>query len=144
MTSTGEKEQAEANRPSAERTGSDGDSTLAPGSIHKDSTAQNSVKGGKDLGGSAGKVASEPADTETRTDGKIVLRELDCYDELGFRYPAWKKWWTLSVIFVIQCSMNFNAGAYGSAVTQLEAEFNISAQKARVGQGLFLICQCLD
>lgn len=77
---------------------------------------------------------------EPRTDGKIVLHRKECYDELGYRFPSAKKWWILSIIFAIQCSMNFNAGVYGSAVPQLESHFNISPQVARLGQGLFLIC----
>ena len=36
--------------------------------------------------------------------------------------------------------MNLNAGIYASALTQYEEEFGITAQYARLGQGLFLIC----
>jgi hypothetical protein len=39
---------------------------------------------------------------------KIELTEEDCYDELGFSFPEWKKWSILTVIFWIQVSMNFN------------------------------------
>ena len=36
--------------------------------------------------------------------------------------------------------MNFNASVYGNAVSGLQEEFGISAQAARVGQAVFLIC----
>lgn len=29
---------------------------------------------------------------EFEGDGKIEITEEDCYDELGYSYPSWKKW----------------------------------------------------
>lgn len=75
----------------------------------------------------------------SRTDGRIELTEADCYDKLGFSYTSFKKWTILSVIFVIQCSMNFNAGVYANGVTALSKHFSISEQAARVGQCVFLV-----
>ncbi|MCJ1392926.1 hypothetical protein MMC18_005798 [Xylographa bjoerkii] len=74
-----------------------------------------------------------------RSDGKIELKEDDCYDKLGFTFPSWKKWTILSVIFAVQSSMNFNASIYGNAVQPMSMEFGISEQAARVGQAVFLI-----
>ncbi|MCJ1285897.1 hypothetical protein MMC26_005239 [Xylographa opegraphella] len=74
-----------------------------------------------------------------RSDGKIELKEDDCYDKLGFTFPSWKKWGILSVIFAVQSSMNFNASIYGNAVQPMSKEFGISEQAARVGQAVFLI-----
>lgn len=71
--------------------------------------------------------------------GKRELTEDDCYDKLGFCFPTWKKWTILSVIFVVQMSMNFNTGVYANAVTGLTEEFHISEQGARVGQCVFLV-----
>lgn len=71
--------------------------------------------------------------------GKRELTEDDCYDKLGFCFPWWKKWTILSVIFVVQMSMNFNTGVYSNAVTGLTEEFHISEQAARVGQCVFLV-----
>ncbi|KAJ5908210.1 Major facilitator superfamily domain general substrate transporter [Penicillium taxi] len=71
--------------------------------------------------------------------GKRELLEDDCYDALGFCFPSWKKWTILSVIFVVQMSMNFNTGVYSNAVTGLTEEFGISEQAARVGQCVFLV-----
>lgn len=63
----------------------------------------------------------------------------EVYKKLGFCYPTWYKWYILTVIFVIQCSMNFNASIYSNAISGLEDEFSISAQAARVGQLIFLV-----
>ncbi|KAJ5304475.1 Elongator complex protein 3 [Penicillium atrosanguineum] len=71
--------------------------------------------------------------------GKRELTEDDCYDTLGFCFPTWKKWTILSVIFIVQMSMNFNSGVYSNAVTGLTEEFHISEQAARVGQCVFLV-----
>ncbi|KAL8773505.1 MAG: hypothetical protein Q9209_001609 [Squamulea sp. 1 TL-2023] len=74
-----------------------------------------------------------------RGDGKIELTEVDAYRRLGFCYSAWKKWSILAVIFVVQCSMNFNAAVYGNVVDGLTERFSITAQHARIGQAVFLI-----
>ncbi|KAL8831978.1 MAG: hypothetical protein Q9170_005072 [Blastenia crenularia] len=74
-----------------------------------------------------------------RADGRIELTEVDAYDKLGFTYSTFKKWLILSVIFVVQCSMNFNASVYGNATEGLVESFKISAQASRVGQAVFLI-----
>ena len=72
-------------------------------------------------------------------DGRKELHEHDCYSKLGFSYPKWKKWGILTVVFLVQVSMNFNAGFYASGVTLFASHFNISEQAARVGQMDFLI-----
>lgn len=74
-----------------------------------------------------------------KKNGKRELTEDDCYEALGFCFPTWKKWTILSVIFVVQMSMNFNSGVYANAVTGLTEEFHISEQAARVGQAVFLV-----
>ncbi|KZT64873.1 MFS general substrate transporter [Daedalea quercina L-15889] len=50
-----------------------------------------------------------------------------------------KKWWILSVIFVVQVSINLNASLYANTVHSLSGHFHISEQAARVGQMIFLI-----
>lgn len=62
-------------------------------------------------GGPLGRAASRKMGG-MRSDGKVVLLEKDVYDQLAFSYPRQKKWYILSVIFAIQCSMNLNAGAH--------------------------------
>ncbi|KAH0831446.1 putative MFS multidrug transporter [Fonsecaea pedrosoi] len=75
-----------------------------------------------------------------RADGKIELTEEDCYDKLGYCFPAWKKWMILVIILLIQTSMNLNASIYANGVDGLAEKYTISKQKARVGQMIFLIC----
>ena len=83
-----------------------------------------------------------PAQLETSTskvEDKIELTEEAAFDKTGFAYPRWKKWLVITVIFVIQSSMNFNASVYANAVNGFIEEFHISGQAARVGQCVFLI-----
>lgn len=82
---------------------------------------------------------SENEVTSERPDGKIELKEDDCYDKLGFSFSPAKKWGILSVIFAVQVSMNFNASLYGNVNKLLAEQFGISQQAARVGQMIFLI-----
>ncbi|KAL8735458.1 MAG: hypothetical protein Q9181_002822 [Wetmoreana brouardii] len=71
--------------------------------------------------------------------GKTELTEDEAYDTLGFNFPLLKKWSILSVIFVVQCSMNFNASVYGNVADALVEKFHITGQMSRVGQAVFLI-----
>ncbi|KAL4914658.1 major facilitator superfamily domain-containing protein [Aspergillus aurantiobrunneus] len=74
-----------------------------------------------------------------RADGKRELTEDDAYNKLGFCFPEYKKWTILTVIFVVQMSMNFNSSTYSNAVSGLTEQFHISSQAARVGQMIFLV-----
>lgn len=109
------------------------------------------------------RTTSGHARGQKREDGKVELKEKDVYGELGFSYSRNKKWTILSVsspslmarsplsilispllndtqiIFLVQLSMNMNAGIYGSALEQFQEHFHVSAQVGRLGQGLFLI-----
>lgn len=71
--------------------------------------------------------------------GKHEIDEDEYQDALGFAFPAWKKWWILTVIFIVQCSMNFNASVIGNAVNGVSAEYQITVEKTRAIQGGFLI-----
>jgi MFS family permease len=73
------------------------------------------------------------------THDRYELTEEDCYDELGFSFPTWKKWTILSVVFLVQVSMNFNTSLYSNAVPGISEEFNVSQQAARVGAAIFLL-----
>lgn len=74
-----------------------------------------------------------------RDNGKRELQEHECYDKLGFSFPWYKKWTILTVIFIVQCSMNFNTSVFPNAITPLSEHFSISEQAARVGQMIFLV-----
>ena len=83
--------------------------------------------------------ASGQEQSPARADGKIELKESDCYEQLGFGYSSVKKWTILTVIFMVQVSMNLNASIYANAVMPLSEYFHISEQAARVGQMIFLV-----
>lgn len=70
---------------------------------------------------------------------KYELTEDDCYDELGFSFPNWKKWYILTVIFIVQVSMNFNTSLYSNAIPGISEEFGVSDQAARCGAMIFLV-----
>lgn len=70
---------------------------------------------------------------------RYEITEEDCYEELGFCFPTWKKWMILSIVFTVQVSMNFNTSLYSNAVTGISEEFGVSAQAARLGAAIFLI-----
>ena len=36
--------------------------------------------------------------SKARQDGKIELKETDCYEVTGYSYATWKKWWILSCV----------------------------------------------
>ncbi|KAJ5099380.1 Major facilitator superfamily domain general substrate transporter [Penicillium argentinense] len=112
--------------------------------IHNPATKQTGKKSAR--GDDA--HAEHASDSETSSNshgpqieksGERKLTEDDCYDKLGFCFPWYKKWTIISVIFMVQMSMNFNTGVYANAVTGLTEEFHISEQAARVGQCVFLV-----
>ncbi|ODV94033.1 hypothetical protein PACTADRAFT_3993 [Pachysolen tannophilus NRRL Y-2460] len=76
---------------------------------------------------------------QAREDGKYEIQETDNYEALGYSFSTIKKWTILSVIFIVQVSMNFNTSVYANAVTQLSEHFNVSEQAARVPELTFLV-----
>ncbi|RKF59429.1 putative efflux pump kojT [Golovinomyces cichoracearum] len=70
---------------------------------------------------------------------KFELTEDMCYDELGYSFSSLKKWTILSVIFMVQVSMNFNTSLYSNAIPGITKEFDVSAQAARCGAMIFLV-----
>ena len=103
--------------------------------------------------------AHEKKKQELGNDDKVEITEEDCIDELGFSYPSWKKWYILSVIFIVQVSrlprgvsaawrwayrpaqvsMNFNTSLYSNALKGISHEFGVSEQGARCGAMIFLV-----
>ncbi|KAI0128268.1 synaptic vesicle transporter [Xylariales sp. AK1849] len=71
--------------------------------------------------------------------GKRELKEEDCEAELGFAFPTWYKWWILTVIFLVQTSMNFNTSLYSNGLGGISEHFQVSEQAARAGAAIFLI-----
>jgi hypothetical protein len=73
------------------------------------------------------------------TNDKYEITEDDCYEELGYCFPTWKKWFILTVIFWVQVSMNFNTSLYSNAIPGIAEEFHVSEQAARCGAMIFLV-----
>lgn len=73
------------------------------------------------------------------TNDKYEITEDDCYSELGYCFPTWKKWFILTVIFWVQVSMNFNTSLYSNAIPGIAEEFHVSEQAARCGAMIFLV-----
>ena len=73
------------------------------------------------------------------TNDRYEITEEDCWNELGFSFPTWKKWTILTIVFSVQVSMNFNTSLYSNAINGISEEFGVSAQAARVGAAVFLI-----
>ncbi|OBA23086.1 MFS general substrate transporter [Metschnikowia bicuspidata var. bicuspidata NRRL YB-4993] len=80
-----------------------------------------------------------PGKGQLLEDGRLLLREKDCYEKLGFSWSTQKKWMIISIVFIVQVSMNFNASVYPSSLALIAEEFDISDQKSRVSQMVFLI-----
>ena len=72
-------------------------------------------------------------------ENKRVLTEYECYDELGYNFPSWKKWMIIIVIFLVQVSMNFNTSLYSNGIDGISKEFGVSLQGARCGAMVYLI-----
>lgn len=87
----------------------------------------------------AANVADKEHYEKYGTYDRYEITEEDCYDELGFSFPTWKKWTILSIIFLVQVSMNFNTSLYSNAIGGISEEFGVSSQAARVGAAVFLI-----
>ncbi|KAI2265662.1 hypothetical protein LOZ05_004613 [Ophidiomyces ophidiicola] len=76
---------------------------------------------------------------ERRPDGRVEIRESDCYEKLGFCFPTLKKWTILCVIFVVQISMNFNTSVYANAISPMAKHFSLPESIIRLGQMIFLV-----
>ncbi|KAM0721432.1 hypothetical protein Q7P37_002356 [Cladosporium fusiforme] len=70
---------------------------------------------------------------------KYEISEDDCYEELGYCFPKWKKWYIVTIIFWVQVSMNFNTSLYSNAIGGISEEFGVSLQGARCGAMIFLV-----
>ena len=71
--------------------------------------------------------------------GRRELRPDECPGQMGWDFPEWKKWWILTVIFLVQTSMNFNTSLYSNGIGGIAEEFGVSEQAARAGAAIFLI-----
>ncbi|KAH8674329.1 putative MFS multidrug transporter [Xylariales sp. PMI_506] len=82
---------------------------------------------------------NEKKEKDAAATGKRELKQEDCEAELGYAFPSWKKWWILTVIFLVQTSMNFNTSLYSNGLSGISEKFGVSEQAARVGAAIFLV-----
>lgn len=75
-------------------------------------------------------VENVEAEAEAKSDRRI-LAEWDCTEELGFGFSESKKWTVLSIIFLVQVSMNFNTSLYSNALEGISSTYGVSEQGAR-------------
>lgn len=71
--------------------------------------------------------------------GRTELKERDEYQHLGYSYSTWKKWFILSIMFLIQISTNLNASLYANGVKEIAKKWGLSEQVARIPQLTFLV-----
>ncbi|KAI0538412.1 major facilitator superfamily domain-containing protein [Xylaria digitata] len=86
-------------------------------------------------------VTTPPAHEEQRASGADikVINEVTNPEVLALDFPTWKKWMILSVIFLVQTSMNFNTSLYANGQAGMAKAFNVSHQKTVTGAAIFLI-----
>ena len=100
---------------------------------------QNAAPGARSSSSSENVKRNEGSQFQDSNEEKVEINELDCWDELGFTFPSWKKWAILGVVFWVQVSMNFNTALYSNALHGISEEFHVSMQAARVGAAVFLV-----
>ncbi|KAI1338597.1 MFS general substrate transporter [Xylariaceae sp. FL0016] len=73
---------------------------------------------------------SRPGPSKPATNGKRALIEADEYVHLGYSFPTWRKWMILTIMFLVQISINLNASLYANAVEHVSEKFSVSKQAA--------------
>ncbi|KAM3499643.1 hypothetical protein MY10362_007112 [Beauveria mimosiformis] len=113
----------------------------AAAALEEEKAAENGASGSSDSGdGDGGPRTGNGAQLEKiGTHDKYEITEDDCYDELGFSFSTWKKWYILTVIFWVQVSMNFNTSLYSNGLEGIRDDFGVSLQAARCGAMIFLV-----
>ncbi|PWN19458.1 major facilitator superfamily transporter [Microstroma glucosiphilum] len=72
-------------------------------------------------------------------EGRVELSEDAGWNSTAYAWSTGKKWWVLSVIFLVQVSMNFNTSVWPNALDSVETIFGVSQQGARTTQMIFLV-----
>lgn len=77
--------------------------------------------------------------TRPHPSGKRELVEEALYPKLGYGLSTWKKWVILTIVAVVQTSMNFNASVFSNAVGPMSEEWRLGAKESRLAQMCFLV-----
>ena len=115
------------------------DSQLAHAATEANATSDASSDTAKVTGTPPATIHNEKQVPLEDEDNRIEMTEEDCYNELGYSWPELKKWTVLTVIFLVQVSMNFNTSLYSNALGGISKEFGVSEQGARCGAMIFLV-----
>lgn len=115
------------------------ESQLAHTATEANATSDASSETAKATGTPPAAIHNEKQAPLEDEDNRIEITEEDCYDELGYSWPELKKWTVLSVIFLVQVSMNFNTSLYSNALGGISKEYGVSEQGARCGAMIFLV-----
>lgn len=87
-------------------------------------------------------AVTPPGHDEQRASGvepKVIISEETNPETLALTFSTWKKWMILSVIFLVQTSMNFNTSLYANGQAGMAKAFNVSHQTTVTGAAIFLI-----
>ncbi|KAI1296431.1 major facilitator superfamily domain-containing protein [Xylaria venustula] len=84
-------------------------------------------------------VATPPVHEEQQNELPNLITEDTHPEVLALHFPTWKKWMILSVIFLVQTSMNFNTSLYANGQAGMAKAFNVSRQATVTGASIFLI-----
>ncbi|KAI1814989.1 MFS general substrate transporter [Poronia punctata] len=68
-----------------------------------------------------------------------TITEASCPEVLAISLPTWRKWAILTVIFLVQSSMNLNTSLYANGQAGMAKAFGVSHQTTVTGAALFLL-----
>ncbi|KAF2192796.1 MFS general substrate transporter [Zopfia rhizophila CBS 207.26] len=100
-------------------------------------TSPGSLGGSKELISEVKTVRCSLSNEPLIINGKEILREEDAFEMTGYAYSTKYKWWILTVVAIVQTSMNYNAAVYSNVVEPLNKHFGI--HNARHGMIAFLV-----
>ncbi|KAI1776988.1 MFS general substrate transporter [Hypoxylon cercidicola] len=66
-------------------------------------------------------------------DFRTLIKPADCGDKLAMKWSTSAKWTTLSIIFLVQVSMNLNTTLYSNGIGAISYEYNVSQFAVRWG-----------
>ncbi|KAI8965131.1 MFS general substrate transporter [Daldinia sp. FL1419] len=64
---------------------------------------------------------------------RVIIKPSDCGDKLPIRWPTKEKWRVLTVIFLVQISMNLNTTLYSNGLSGISDEFGVTPYQVRWG-----------
>ena len=84
-------------------------------------------------------VQEKVSPTSPPPEHKREITYEECRGQLAEDYTSSEKWFFLTVVFLVQISMNFNTSLYSNGIGGISKEFDVSEQAARAGAAVFLI-----